>query len=105
MTVQDFVKLPADHAVEVYLKYREDGDLEKSSELHRAYSDQHGVSLAKFAIETAPTRRGVEAISKIARLTHDAARSLLNNWKTCDHCQSRIKSAATVCRYCQRDLV
>ncbi|MDP2009078.1 MAG: hypothetical protein Q8K11_02765 [Phenylobacterium sp.] len=111
MNAQEFIKLPADHAVEVYLAYREGGNLEASSKLHKAYYDRHGVHLAKLAIETAPsrlgleaTRRGVEAISKVAQLTRDAAKSVLNNWKTCDHCQSRIKSAAKVCRYCQRDL-
>lgn len=118
MNAEEFIKLPAEYAVVVYLKYRGDGLLETSSKLHKAYYDRHGVHLAKFAIETAPsrigleakqagvdaTRLGVAAISKMAQLTRDAAKSVLNNWKTCDHCQSRIKSAATVCRYCQRDL-
>ena len=88
MTVEDFVKLPADLASEFYRQLQKEGQFAKASELHQAYLRRHNVSLINIASQTDTAELAALAVVSFARTTGsvvgNAAKRLLGNWKACE---------------------
>lgn len=108
MDTEDFLKLPADFAAQVFAQYELAGQSSKALELYQAYIKMHRIDLRDLSIRAAKEDQAVQALVSLAQVTTRSIGTsigrILKTWKSCPHCCSKIKSAATVCRYCQRDV-